>query len=50
MLPIYTNMGFDTNVIKHVKLEYMKLTVESELWKSLHGQTQNVNESLNSLI
>ena len=42
--------GFDPNVIKHVKLEYMKLTVESESSKCLHGLTQNANESLNSLI
>ena len=42
--------GFDPDVLKHVKPEYMKLTADSELAKCLHGQTQNANESLNSLI
>ena len=41
--------GFHDNVIKHVKAEYAKLTDESELAKCLHGQTQNANESFNSL-
>ena len=42
--------GFDPDVIRHVKIEYIKLTVESELSKCLHGQTQNANESLDALI
>ena len=42
--------GFDPDVLKHVKPEYTKLTADSELAKCLHGQTQNANESLNSLI
>ena len=42
--------GFDPDVLKHVKPGYMKLTADSELPKCLHGQTQNANESLNSLI
>lgn len=42
--------GFDPEVIKHVKVEYMKLTDEKELAKCMHGKTQNANESFNSLI
>ena len=37
-------------MIKYVKTEYEKLTDEKELTKCLHGQTQNANESFNSLI
>ena len=42
--------GFEAEIIKHVKLEYVELTDEAELSKCLHGQTQNANESFNALI
>ena len=42
--------GYEPHVIKHVIPEYKKLTTESELSKCFHGNTQNANESFNSLI
>ena len=42
--------GFHPDVIKHVKPEYIKLSDETELSKCRHAQTQNANESFNSLI